>query len=72
MQKNNGPTVKRLTMQQQAFFTSEAGMKAKLQLKSMVNNPASNTRHLLYLSEHPKLNTQHYLSNLRLKTKINR
>jgi hypothetical protein len=27
-------------------------------------------RHMKYLSEHPKLDTQHYLSNLRLMTKI--
>jgi len=27
-------------------------------------------RHMKYLSEHPKLDTQHYLSNLKLMTKI--
>lgn len=27
-------------------------------------------RHMKYLSEHPKLDTEHYLSNLKLMTKI--
>jgi hypothetical protein len=83
---NGAQTRKSLTLHQQAFMKSEAGVDAKEQLQLMVNNPLYNTRetyssgpelstsfvdkHMLYLSEHPKLSVQHYLSNLRLKTKL--
>jgi hypothetical protein len=79
---------KPLTIQQQAFLKSDVGIKARIQLKLMVNDPSYNTRetysstspsntlfvdkHMVYLSEHPKLNAQHYLSNLRLMTRIKR
>ena len=79
---------KRLTLQQQAFMKTEEGRRVRTQLKVLASDPAYNTlgtyaagdapdtsfvdKHMLYLSEHPKLSTQHYLSNLRLKTKIRR
>lgn len=73
-------------MRQQDFFQSDEARKAAIQLRLMVNDPAYNTRqtfsaltggstsfvdkHMWYLSEHLNINVQHYLSNLRLKTKI--
>jgi hypothetical protein len=79
--------VSRLTLRQQEFFNSEAGRTARLDLKLMANDPAYNTRpvfssreaesmtfverHMEYLSEHPNISPRHYLSNLRLKTKLN-
>jgi hypothetical protein len=82
------PTVDRFTLQQQAFFRSEAALKAKGELKLMVDDPNYNTRetfsakhehdmpfvdrHMKYMSEHPKMNPRHYLSNLQLMTKIKR
>lgn len=76
------------TLRQKAFFKSEAAMMARIELKLMVNNPNYNTRetfsakhsqsmpfverHMKYLSEHPNLDPRHYLSNLKLITRINR
>jgi len=76
----------RHTIQQQNFLKSEAGTMARNELKLMVADPDYNTRssfsviepdgvsfvdkHMKYLSEHPKLNYQHYLSNLKLITKL--
>lgn len=89
MQADSNPKIAnpiRYTLQQQAFFKSEAAMMAKVELKLMDGDPKYNTRasfsagqdtdisfvdrHMKYLSEHPKLNPRHYLSNLRLMTKI--
>lgn len=85
---DGAPVRKALTLQQQAFMKSEAGTEARSQLLRMVEDPAYNTqetyssgpelstsfvdKHMLYLSERPKLSVQHYLSNLRLKTKLRR
>lgn len=76
----------RLTMQQQAFLTSEAGRSAELALIAMEKDPKYNTqtsfssrqtdrvpfveRHMVYLSQHLKLDPRHYVANLRLMTKI--
>lgn len=80
------PMPGRFTSRQQAFFKSEAAMIAKDELKLMANDPRYNTqgifsaqyaqdmsfveRHMKYLSEHPKLDPRHYLSNLKLMTKV--
>ena len=77
---------KRLTLQQQDFLKSPAGLAAQIELKQMASSPDYNTRsifssriidgmpfaerHMQYLCEHPKLNPRHYISNLRLMTKI--
>ncbi len=77
---------KRLTAQQQLFLSSEDGQQARQLLEMMLADPLFNTqdsfsikdpldhnfvsKHLLYLCEHPKLQVSHYLSNLRLKTRI--
>ena len=79
-------TGKRLTLQQQSFFKSDAALNARSELTLMMGDVRYNTRatyrsgneaglsfvdqHLLYLSLHPNVSTQHYLSNLRLKSKI--
>jgi hypothetical protein len=83
LEKQNG---KRLTLRQKAFLESEDAATVKMQLKLMVSDPVYNTRasyhssilagtsfvdkHMLYLSLHPAISIQHYLSNLRLKSKI--
>lgn len=75
-------------MQQQAFVTSEAGLSAEAELITMESDPQYNTqtsfssrqtnrvpfveRHMIYLSQHPKLDWRHYVANLRLMTKIKR
>lgn len=71
----------------QKFLKSEAADLIREDLKQMVESPNFNTRstyspssevdllfvdkHMKYLSQHPNLNPQHYLSNLRLMTRIN-
>lgn len=76
----------RYTLQQQAFLESDAARVARVELKLMANDPKYNTRetfssrdtrglsfidkHMKYLSEHPKLNPRHYISNLKLMTKV--
>jgi hypothetical protein len=82
----NTITGKQLTLRQKAFFKTDEAKTAVTQLKRMVDDPIYNTRetyssnaantasfvdrHMIYLSEHPNLSVHHYLSNLRLKTKI--
>ena len=76
---------KRLTMRQQDFLESETGVEARQRLELMVGDLKFNTsagitgntesltfvdKHMLYLCEHPKLSTEHYLANLRLKTRV--
>jgi hypothetical protein len=67
------------------FLASEDAAFVRQQLEAMTVNPAYHTasfytptsdenmsfvdKHLMYLSEHPKLNPLEYMSNLRLKTK---
>lgn len=88
MSVEDNSTPNRFTLQQEAFFKSESGRAAKAELTVMEKDPRYNTlgsysaklahdmpfvkRHMKYLSEHPKLNPDHYLSNLKLMTKIKR
>lgn len=74
------------TISQQKFLDSEEATAIRKTLERMVDDPCFNTeatytatlgegwsfvdKHMKYLSEHPKLNAQHYLSNLRLMTRI--
>jgi hypothetical protein len=76
----------RTTLGQQKFFNSEEAVRVRESLQSMVDDPCFNTqlpytanpestrsfvdKHMTYLSLHPKVNPQHYLSNLRLMTRI--
>ena len=76
----------RTTISQQKFLDSEEAIRIKTALEKMVDDPAFNTeptyttgadpswsfvdKHMTYLSEHPKLSPQHYLSNLRLMTRL--
>lgn len=76
----------RTTLSQQKFLDSEEAASVRQALQSMVDDPCFNTelpytanpentrsfveKHMTYLSLHPKLNSQHYLSNLRLMTRI--
>ena len=68
------------------FLSSEEGDLIRQELEDMMKNPQFNTtstyspasvgqlefvdKHMDYLSKHPAVNRQHYLSNLRLMTKI--
>jgi hypothetical protein len=68
------------------FLASEEAVTIKQQLRLMVDDPRYNTqsfytsmqdedisfveKHIAYLSEHPKIKTSEYLSNLRLRTKL--
>ena len=70
------------------FLDSELAETIRIELQSMVDNPLYITetsyspdsverlefvdKHLLYLSKHLKTNPNHYLSNLRLMTKVNK
>lgn len=70
----------------QKFLASDAAVLAREQLMKMMDDPEFNTRstyspsseermlfvdkHMKYLGQHPNLNPQHYLSNLRLMTRI--
>jgi hypothetical protein len=83
---SNPASYKRMTLRQQDFLDSAAGMAAKSDLKVMAESPDYNTqsqfssrmvdgmpfvdRHMQYLCDHPNLNPQQYISNLRLMTKI--
>ena len=76
----------RTTLSQQKFLDSEAAIHIREQLENMVTNIAFNTtstyaatmdhnlpfvdKHMNYLSDHPKLNPDHYVANLRLMTRI--
>lgn len=78
----------RTTLSQQKFLDSQAAIKARHELQRMMNDASYNTastyaanldhnlpfveKHMKYLSDHPKLNPDHYLANLRLMTKIKR
>lgn len=68
------------------FFTSQKGLLARQDLEDMMNSKEFNTastyspssteriqfvdKHLDYLSKHPQVNPNHYLSNLKLMTRI--
>ena len=72
----------------QKFLDSELAESIRAELRSMMEDPQFNTkatyspstvenmtfdeRHMAYLSKHRTLNPQHYLSNLRLMTRINK
>ena len=76
----------RTTLSQQKFLDSEDAVAIREQLLAMMQDTAFNTcptyaatredqlpfdeKHMTYLSDHPKLNPQHYMQNLRLKTRI--
>ena len=78
----------KLTLHQRNFFATDAARRAKTDLKLMMVRPEFNTRvsfgteteslltfvdkHMLYLSKHPKVNPQQYISTLKLMTRINR
>jgi len=71
-----------MTYAQQHFFASEQCATARKALQQLVDNPAYNTdssyfknsdlefvdRHLYYLSTHPGVNLQGYISNLKIMT----
>lgn len=75
-----------VTLSQRKFFSSDEAASVRESLQSMVDDPCFNTelpytanpentrsfveKHMTYLSLHPKVNPQHYLSNLRLMTRI--
>lgn len=72
-----GRTVRPLTMRQQQFMDSTEAAQARSRLERMVADPAFNTeaitfvaKHMQYMCEHPKTSIDHYLSNLRLKTRV--
>jgi len=70
----------------QKFMASEAAELIRENLTKMMDDPEFNTvstysptsvermlfvdKHMKYLSQHPNLNPDHYLSNLRLMTRI--
>lgn len=76
----------RTTLSQQKFLDSEVAANIRKSLERMLNDVTFNTAstysstmeerlsfidtHMKYLSEHPKLDPEHYLSNLRLKTRV--
>ena len=78
----------RVTISQQKFLDSDEAEDLREALKLMVTDKSYNTevtysagsghtiefveKHMKYLSDHPKLNPDHYLSNLRLMTRLNR
>ena len=78
----------RTTLSQQKFLDSDVAAAARKELQRMVDDTGYNTlsvyaanldhnlpfveKHMKYLSDHPKLNPDHYLANLRLMTKIKR
>jgi hypothetical protein len=69
----------RPTISQMKFLDSAEAAQIKSTLERMQADPQFCTEdynntpfvemHMTYLSDHPKLNPQHYLSNLRLKTR---
>lgn len=70
----------------QRFLESEEAKEIRNTLKEMMNDPDFNTesmyssaaggevlfvdKHMEYLSQHTSLNVSHYLSNLRLMTRV--
>lgn len=77
----------RTTLSQQKFLDSDVAVTVRAQLERMLEDPAFNTcstyaalaedtpfveKHMNYLSDHPKLDPQHYVANLRLMTRIKR
>lgn len=74
------------TISTRKFYDSEAATKMHEQLEALMESPDFNTastyspasaeminfvdKHMKYLSVHPTLNHDHYLSNLKLKTRI--
>lgn len=70
----------------QRFLDSAEAEKIRVTLKEMMNNPEFNTKsmysslaggdvlfvdkHIEYLSTHAAVNVEHYLSNLRLMTRV--
>ncbi len=68
------------------FLTSEEGDLIRQELQAMMESPLFNTastyspasterlefvdKHMDYLSKHPSVNCNHYLSNLRLMTRM--
>lgn len=68
------------------FLSSDEGDLIRQELEGMMTNPQYNTtstyspasegqltfvdKHMDYLSKHPAVNRQHYLSNLRLMTRV--
>jgi hypothetical protein len=70
----------------QKFLASDTAKIAREDLMKMMDDPGFNTtstyspsseermlfvdKHMKYLGQHPNLNPQHYLSNLRLMTRI--
>lgn len=74
-------------MSRQKFLDSDEAKLINSDLENMVADPYFNTqstyttssgnclsfvdKHMKYLSDHPKLNPRHYLSNLKLMTRIN-
>lgn len=70
----------------QNFLKSEAAAVIRKDLKRMMASPDFNTRstysptsvedllfvdkHMKYLSQHPNLNPNHYISNLKLMTRV--
>ena len=70
----------------QRFLDSEEAINIRTTLEEMMTDPAFNTRsmyspaaggevlfvdkHMEYLSQHTTLNVEHYLSNLRLMTRV--
>jgi hypothetical protein len=69
----------------QKFLASDAGKLIREDLEKMMSDPGYNTtstyspssienvefadKHMKYLSQHPHVNPEHYLSNLRLMTR---
>jgi len=70
----------------QKFLASDTAKEARKELMKMMDDPGFNTtstyspssvermlfvdKHMKYLGQHPNLNPQQYLSNLRLMTRI--
>lgn len=85
-QEDIRPKLTRHTLKQQEFLKSDAASLARIELKLMVGNPKYNTidsfsaksaedvpfvdKHMQYLCEHLNVNPRHYLSNLKLKTRL--
>ncbi|MDN5275448.1 MAG: hypothetical protein JWN33_97 [Candidatus Saccharibacteria bacterium] len=75
------------TLNAQQFYKSEEANVIRTGLNEMMKSPSFNTRstyspksteditfvdkHMTYLSTHPKVNPNEYMSNLRLMTRIN-
>ena len=76
----------RITLSQQKFLDSNDAVIIREQLLTMMQDKAFNTsstyaatredalpfdeKHMTYLSDHPKLDPQQYMQNLRLKTRL--